>query len=522
MRDKFTVDFDRVAQAVLPKRAFRLADVEHRLERVAYDLVRFRDNEDTDQLWKVQESPDGPVIVALYGEDGSLITESNDKKKGDWEAIPDKKALHIYYKGEPLVSLGSTDIGVPAEEFSLVRRWLPAKLAADESLQTELFGKVSAPVRKLIAQRFPELTKVAGYWEDEGDELEGEAEGEPAEEGEWNFDDEENVDILDPFRPGGRTGLPMAGEFDERLMPEEDMDEDEEAPDRSMFMEVLKALDDGKISKEKAVEIISNMTKAASLKRFAAPTGRLDNFGVYVVDKPDEDVIYGDVLEPEEVEDFSVDWNPDDLTSDEIIDDDPPNWLRDKGPMAGSGIGRGDKESFEQRLMLGDEADEDEEEGVNAESEVLDLINKFKEGKLTREEVEASLFEMVGKPDIFSKSAAINGLYRIAEYDEEYDESEEYEYDASEYEYDEEQELADQQEIIDALNDPNTPFDDFYEIIVANYSSNPEDYSLLSKRQIVEAIKNRNISKDELEKIKMFFDSRYDQAIREVVGPLEG
>jgi hypothetical protein len=160
MKDKFTVDFDHLNQTLLPqKRAYRLADVEDRIERVAYDLVRFRDNADTDQLWKIEEGTDGPFIVALYGEDGGLKTSESSEKK-DWEAIPDKKAMHVFYKGEPLVSLSSEELGIPIEEFGVLRRWLPRKLAADQGLQKALLSKVASAGRELIAQRFPELRRV--------------------------------------------------------------------------------------------------------------------------------------------------------------------------------------------------------------------------------------------------------------------------------------------------------------------------------------------------------------------------
>ncbi len=162
MNDKFTVDFDHLTHTLLPqKRAYRLADVEDRIERVAYDLVRFRDNADTDNLWKIEESENGPVIVALYGEDGALKTSESSSKK-DWDAIPDKKAVHIFYKGEALMSLSSQDLGIPVEEFGLVRRWLPRKLETDQGLQRALLSKVASSGRTLIAQRFPELSKVAG------------------------------------------------------------------------------------------------------------------------------------------------------------------------------------------------------------------------------------------------------------------------------------------------------------------------------------------------------------------------
>ncbi len=170
MKDKFTVDFDHLAERVIQKKAYRLSDVEHRIERVAYDLVRFRENEDTDQLWKIEDGSDGPVIVALYGDNGSLLTTESSAKK-DWEVIPDKTAMHFYYKGEPLVSLSSVQLGIPEEEFNIAGRWIPQKLASDERFQTLLLNTINRAGRVHIAQRFPELTKVAGVteedWEDE-------------------------------------------------------------------------------------------------------------------------------------------------------------------------------------------------------------------------------------------------------------------------------------------------------------------------------------------------------------------
>lgn len=166
MKDKFTVNFDNLSQTLIPQKSYRLVDVQNRIEKVAYDLVRFRDNEDTDQLWKIQDGTDGPVIVALYGDDGGLATESS-KEKNNWDALPDKSAMHIYYKGEPLVSLSAKEMGIPETEFNVARRWLPKKLAGDEKLQKEMFSKVGGRSRELICQRFPELKKVAELSEED-------------------------------------------------------------------------------------------------------------------------------------------------------------------------------------------------------------------------------------------------------------------------------------------------------------------------------------------------------------------
>lgn len=161
MKDKFSVDFDQLTQTMPSKKAYRLSDVAHRIEKVAYDVVRFRDNDDTEQLWKIHETPDGPMIVALYNDSGGLVAESDMDNKKEWEAIPDKTAMHIFYKGEHLTSLGSDQLGVPVTEFNTLRRWLPEKLASDQEIQKELFGKIKYSSRQLIANRFPELTKVA-------------------------------------------------------------------------------------------------------------------------------------------------------------------------------------------------------------------------------------------------------------------------------------------------------------------------------------------------------------------------
>lgn len=159
MNDKFTVDLSSLEDVLSPKKAYRLSDVKDRIEKVAYDIVRFRDNKDTDQLWRIEERSDGPVIIALYNDDGSLISES--KSETDWDAIPDKKAMNIYYKGEPIVSLSSKELGIPETEFDLVKRWLPNKLSSDKDLQKSLFSKLSSRNINLIVNRFPELTKVA-------------------------------------------------------------------------------------------------------------------------------------------------------------------------------------------------------------------------------------------------------------------------------------------------------------------------------------------------------------------------
>lgn len=231
MKDKFTVNFDNLSQTLLPQTSYRLVDVQHRIEKVAYDLVRFRDNEDTDQLWKIQDGIDGPVIVALYGEDGGLAVEST-KEKSNWDALPDKSAMHIYYKGEPLVSLSSKDMGIPETEFNVARRWLPKKLASDESLQKEVFSKLGARSCELICQRFPELRKVA----------------------DWTPEDLTSEEIVDDDPPNWlRQELIEPDRRHEGFAPPQESDEDlyEDVGSDGLIAELVTLYDEGRITKEK-------------------------------------------------------------------------------------------------------------------------------------------------------------------------------------------------------------------------------------------------------------------------------
>ena len=159
MKDKFTIDFDYLTNQLSTERIYKLADVQDRIEKVAYDIVRFRDNKDTDQLWKIEDRADGPVIIALYNDDGSLLSESAESQ--EWDAIPDKTAMNIFYKGESIVALSETELGISKSEFPLVRKWLPKKLAASIQMQRNLFGLMPAASKKLVIKRFPELEKIA-------------------------------------------------------------------------------------------------------------------------------------------------------------------------------------------------------------------------------------------------------------------------------------------------------------------------------------------------------------------------
>jgi hypothetical protein len=155
--ERFSVDYGKLVQKVDQPKAYRLNDVKDRIERVAFDVVRFRDNEDTDMLWKIEERADGPVIVALYDDStGALKSKSNSENK--WETLADKTAgnIHVYYKGEPIAKFAASDMGIPREDLGLLVKWLPNKLAEDSELVGFVMSK-SGEGKGMIIKRHPEL-----------------------------------------------------------------------------------------------------------------------------------------------------------------------------------------------------------------------------------------------------------------------------------------------------------------------------------------------------------------------------
>ena len=156
--DKFSLDYGHLSDSLEEsgRKQFRLDDVKDRIEKVAFNVVRFRDNSDIDDLWEVRETNDGPVIVALYDDDGR-------KADGDWSAVSDVKtaSVHVYYKGDPLVRIAAKDLNIPADEVRMLARWLPDKLATDEGTQAFVLSYAGPQGLESIKSQYPELRKVA-------------------------------------------------------------------------------------------------------------------------------------------------------------------------------------------------------------------------------------------------------------------------------------------------------------------------------------------------------------------------
>lgn len=148
---KNTIDYLSLENKVY-KKAYKLSDVKDRLETVAFDIVRFKDSDTAADLWQVQSAEDGDYIVAIY-------QPEEEKTASLWGVMISKTAgdLQVSYKGDPLVSMSASKLGIPRSELSQVEEYLPAKLATNKKLVQALLSELSKSAKEEVLSKYPEL-----------------------------------------------------------------------------------------------------------------------------------------------------------------------------------------------------------------------------------------------------------------------------------------------------------------------------------------------------------------------------
>jgi hypothetical protein len=159
--EKFAVNYNHLQSDLAERPKFyRLADVEHRLTKVAYDIVRFTDGDDISSLWQVQETQDGEVIIAQYDDTINFSPVSKTASAStDWKVLSDNSNEHIniFYKSSPVTKLSLASLGIPSAEADVVCRYLPEKLASNKVLASKLLLEISPESRKELLTKHPEL-----------------------------------------------------------------------------------------------------------------------------------------------------------------------------------------------------------------------------------------------------------------------------------------------------------------------------------------------------------------------------
>ena len=150
---RFAINYSRLEDKIY-KKAYKLSDVSDKIEKVAFDIVKFKDGDAGANLWQIQSADDGDYIVALYQNDEEVKTASST-----WEVsvIKTANAIQVSYKGDPIVKISSSKLGIPPAELDKVTEYLPSKLAENKRLVSALLKEVSPSVKASILNKYPEL-----------------------------------------------------------------------------------------------------------------------------------------------------------------------------------------------------------------------------------------------------------------------------------------------------------------------------------------------------------------------------
>jgi len=148
---KFQIDYSGLVNKMY-KKAYRLSDVQDQLETVAFDIVRFKESDKGADLWQVQSAEDGDYIVAIY-------QPEEETKTSSWDVVYSKTAgaVQISYKGDPIVRIASSKLGIPTSELSKVQEYLPARLASNQKLVRALLNELPESTKKEVLSKYPEM-----------------------------------------------------------------------------------------------------------------------------------------------------------------------------------------------------------------------------------------------------------------------------------------------------------------------------------------------------------------------------
>lgn len=151
--NKKTIDYNALDRAI-SKKAYRLSDVKDKIERVAFDIVRFKEQDNGADLWQIQSSDDGDYIVSLYEESEENVKTASMKA---WEVVDAGNNLQFFYKGDPIAKVSSASLGFSPYDNAVMARHLSKKLPENKRLVKLLLGQVEETSRQSILKKYPEL-----------------------------------------------------------------------------------------------------------------------------------------------------------------------------------------------------------------------------------------------------------------------------------------------------------------------------------------------------------------------------
>lgn len=158
--NKFSVNYADLQATLNKKTAYRLADVKHRLQKVAFDVVRFVDSDKIDDLWKIERDGDDEYIVAMYDEDLKVASEASTKtaSANPWNVISDDSGnIHVFYKNAPIKRLALAQLGLQADDAISVCRLMKTKFASDASFLGKFLNELTESEREALTEVEPSI-----------------------------------------------------------------------------------------------------------------------------------------------------------------------------------------------------------------------------------------------------------------------------------------------------------------------------------------------------------------------------
>lgn len=154
---RFAFDFQALDQTMNRRKRFKLADVQDKITKVAFDVVKFHDSDDLPKgLWQVHSAEDGEFLVAMYDEPET----TKEAVVNPWSVIRNASntQLNIFYQNMPITKLAVDQLGLEREEAGLACETLAQKLM-DGKFAKLLLQELPLEERQAAVSRFPELGK---------------------------------------------------------------------------------------------------------------------------------------------------------------------------------------------------------------------------------------------------------------------------------------------------------------------------------------------------------------------------
>lgn len=152
---KFSLDYNRLDKTV-NKTSYKLSEVKDRLEKVAFDIVKFKDSDD---LWQVQSADDGEYIVAKYESVDEPNKVAEASTRSSWDVSVNTSTISVFYKNRPIAKFAASKLGLAPDELDTVKRFLPNKLATDKNFVKALLNEIDSETRQELTKLYPELLK---------------------------------------------------------------------------------------------------------------------------------------------------------------------------------------------------------------------------------------------------------------------------------------------------------------------------------------------------------------------------